>query len=240
VTNLISPTQTIERIKQVLRHDLKLGADRQIPDQMRLFGGEFDLDSLDALLLVDSIEKEFKIKVPNEAVSQDIFTNVANLAQFIDQKLQDNPSGEQTCSMSKVDLNEVLNHLPHGEPFRFVTSLVSLDPGVSGEGLWRISGDESYFVGHFPGQPIVPGVLMAEAMAQMSGLVGLSAANGTDQPVGRLAHFDVRFNKVVQPPAEVILHSKLTRSIGTLYHFDVKAVVGSDVIAQGMLSLSLV
>jgi len=230
-------SQTAERIKQVLRRDLKLGADRQIPDEMPLFGGDFDLDSLDALLLVTSIEKEFEIKVPNEAVGEEMFANVASLARYVEEKRQGNDSPGAGPAVA-VDLDNILNNLPHAEPFKFVTRVASLDPGVSGEGVWRVSGEEAFFAGHFPGQPIVPGVLMAEALAQMSGLVGLSTVNGEAPPAGRLAHFDVRFSSAAEPPVEVVLRSKLTRTLGDLYHFDVEALVGSDVIAKGSLSLS--
>ncbi|MCH8253125.1 MAG: hypothetical protein IID36_11795 [Planctomycetes bacterium] len=70
---------------------------------------------------------------------------------------------------------EILAALPHRPPFRFVDEVVELDPGRRGSGIWRIDGSESFFAGHFPGRPIVPGVLVAEALAQMSGVVALGA-----------------------------------------------------------------
>ncbi len=81
----MQPTpETNERIKALLRRDLKLGEDAEVRDDTPLLGGEFDLDSLDVLLLVTSIEKEFGIKIPNEAVGQDAFTNVTTLARFVE------------------------------------------------------------------------------------------------------------------------------------------------------------
>ncbi len=63
---------------------VKLGEDAEVRDDTPLLGGDFDLDSLDVLLLVTSVEKEFGIKIPNEAVSQEAFANVATLARFVE------------------------------------------------------------------------------------------------------------------------------------------------------------
>ena len=77
-------TDTADRIKALLRRELKLGEEADVRDDTPLLGGEFDLDSLDVLLLVTSIEKEFGIKIPNEAVGQDAFANVTTLARFVE------------------------------------------------------------------------------------------------------------------------------------------------------------
>ena len=71
-----------------------------------------------------------------------------------------------------------LSKLPHREPFRFITSLDSLTAGKSAEATWSLRGHEPFFTGHFPGDPIVPGVLISEALAQLSGLVALHDADG--------------------------------------------------------------
>lgn len=75
---------TVDRVKLVLRDSLKLGADANIPDDMPLIGGEYDLDSLDILLIVTSIEKEFAIKISNESVGRSAFASVSSLAAFVD------------------------------------------------------------------------------------------------------------------------------------------------------------
>ncbi len=74
---------TIDRIKTILRRDLKLGADARVDDEMPLAGGEFDLDSLDMLMLVTSVEKEFGFKFQNGQVGRDAFRSVRTLADFV-------------------------------------------------------------------------------------------------------------------------------------------------------------
>jgi len=64
--------------------------------------------------------------------------------------------------------------LPHRPPFLFVDEITALEPGLSGSGLWRLTGDEWFFSGHFPGRPTLPGVLMCEAIAQMGAIAVLT------------------------------------------------------------------
>ncbi|MDA3017027.1 MAG: 3-hydroxyacyl-ACP dehydratase FabZ [Actinomycetota bacterium] len=64
--------------------------------------------------------------------------------------------------------------IPHRPPFLFVDSLTALQPGLSATGLWRLIGDEDFFIGHFPGRPTLPGVLMCEAIAQVGACAILS------------------------------------------------------------------
>jgi 3-hydroxyacyl-[acyl-carrier-protein] dehydratase len=111
--------------------------------------------------------------------------------------------------------------------------VIQVRDGQSAEAIWQLTGAESFFTGHFPDQPLVPGVLIAEALAQVSGL-----AAGVKTGQGRLAHVDVRFERPVPPPAEIRLESKLTRTMGTLCQFDVVARVGVDVVARGSVALS--
>lgn len=75
---------TSERIKRILRRDLKLPEDAVIADAMPLVGGQFDLDSLDILLLVTSVEKEFGIKIASEKIGREAFASVATLSRFVD------------------------------------------------------------------------------------------------------------------------------------------------------------
>lgn len=136
-------------------------------------------------------------------------------------------------------LGELIERLPHREPFRFLTEVTSLEAGRAGVGVWRVTGSEGFFAGHFPGRPVVPGVLIAEALAQLSGLVGLHVEGGGPRG-GRLAHVDLRIDRGVEPPAEVELRSSLARELGALRMFEVSASVGGARVARGTLTLAVV
>lgn len=128
----------------------------------------------------------------------------------------------------------ILDRLPHRAPFRFVSRVEALDPGRRGVGCWTIGGREDFFAGHFPDDPIVPGVLIAEALAQLSGLVGVT--NGES---ARLAHVDMKFLQSLVPPAEIRLEVELTRSLGALRLFSVIASCAGEAIARGQLTLAI-
>ncbi|HWE97285.1 MAG TPA: 3-hydroxyacyl-ACP dehydratase FabZ family protein [Tepidisphaeraceae bacterium] len=226
-------TQTLEQIKALLRRDLKLG-EGAIPDDMPFFGTDVDLDSLDILLLMTSIEKQFKVKIPSEAVGKQVFQNVSTLAAYVDDQLAGGSVTVAGAVATPPSPADYLKRLPHAEPFRFVSNVLAIREGDSGEGEWAVTGGEAFFAGHFPGNPIVPGVLIAEALAQLSGLVG--ADNGSRG--GKLAQVDVRFEQAVMPPARIVLRSKMLRSMGELQQFEVSASVGEAVVARGTLTLS--
>ena len=80
--------ETIERVSGLLRKDLRLGDDAEIGGDTPLLGGDHDLDSLDVLLLVTSVEKEFGIKIPNQAVGAEAFRTVDSLARFVEGRIR--------------------------------------------------------------------------------------------------------------------------------------------------------
>lgn len=129
----------------------------------------------------------------------------------------------------------LIARLPHREPFLFVTSIESMRAGEEGVGTWSITGDEWFFAGHFPDEPIVPGVLLTEALAQLAGLVVADeGATG-----GRLAQMNVRLRASVQPPAEVRLEASVQRTIGRLWLFSVRATCEGVEAASGTLSVAI-
>lgn len=101
--------------------------------------------------------------------------------------------------------------LPHRRPFLFVDEIIALDPGLSATGRWHLTGDEDFFAGHFPGRPTLPGVLMAEAIAQ----VGAIAVLSDPRYAGKLPLFGgldgVRFRRQVGPGDTLELSVTMTR-----------------------------
>lgn len=257
MSELTVPLDLIERVRMVLRRDLKLPTDMPLEEDTPLFGGEFDLDSLDALMLVASVEKEFGVKIPNEAVGREILQSVGSLAEYVAQRLASGNTEEREAKgasggaapAADVDLDAMLAGLPHGPAFRFITRLVAVTPGERGEAVWELSGREPLFEGHFPGRPVVPGVLIGEAMAQLSGIVGAGAsgadgngapAGGSKPVVGSISQLDVRFRRMVEPPATIRLTSRLLETRDELYRFEAAAMLADgSVFAEGHVTLRL-
>lgn len=137
-----------------------------------------------------------------------------------------------------MSVDDPMAALPHQEPFRFLTAITDLDPGVRAQGRWQVTRDEPFLAGHFPGRPLVPGALIAEAMAQLAGVVICSATQRDPASPATLAHFDVRFRHPVTPPAEIVLRARLDRSMGALHRLDVEASCGDRAIADGSIVLA--
>ncbi len=118
-----------------------------------------------------------------------------------------------------------LDALPHRPPFLFVTEVGQVADGTA-VGLWCIRGDEDYFLGHFPGHPVVPGVLLGEALAQIAG-IALTSSREVRVPLGApgmIAQLELRFHTPLWPPADVLLRATRVGGMATLHRFDVAAV----------------
>src|SRR3954469_17360762 len=127
------------RIKTIIRRDLKLGPDIAITDDMPFFGTDADVDSLDILLLLSSVEKEFAVKVPSEKVGREIFENVGTLVRFVEQQRNGTTSrGASSTAGSLSAPEDYLSRLPHGPEFRFVTKVTQVRPGGSSAGIWEV------------------------------------------------------------------------------------------------------
>ncbi len=232
-TKHFSRAELLERVTHIMRKDLKLGSDIDIDEATPFIGGDADIDSLDILLVLSSIERDFGIKIASQDAGEKIFQNVGTLVNYLSGQFGGNGLTASAAPSSNVE-TELLKRLPHAAPFRFVSRLTQVKPGVSAQGVWSIVGNEDFLKGHFPGHPIVPGVLITEALAQLSGLA--AAGQNTE---GRLAQIDVRFETPVAPPAEIQLQSTITRSMLGLIQFDVQASYQGKVVARGAVTLSM-
>jgi 3-hydroxyacyl-[acyl-carrier-protein] dehydratase len=141
-------------------------------------------------------------------------------------------------------LEEILNLLPHRPPFLFVDRVVSLEPNRSILAERLLRPEEPQFTGHFPGQPMMPGVLIAEALAQASGLLlGLSEKLAGGPPPVRpkmffLAATNIKFQHPAMPGDLLSLRAVSDRALGGLFRFNVEASVAEKVIATGALMLA--
>jgi 3-hydroxymyristoyl/3-hydroxydecanoyl-(acyl carrier protein) dehydratase len=118
---------------------------------------------------------------------------------------------------SPTDLIQALSSLPHGSEFRFIDELVELNPGVSAKAVWKLKGDEEFLRGHFPGAPLMPGVLMIEALAQLGGI--LVQTRPGEAPLKNLRLTAVRQIKIlgsITPGQSLHLSGALQGMLGTL------------------------
>lgn len=132
-----------------------------------------------------------------------------------------------------------LNLLPHGAEFRFIDRLVNLNPGQSGEGEYKVRGDEPFLRGHFPGEPIFPGVLLVEAAAQLAGVVAQS--DPKIPPLIGLKLTALRSVKILgtaKPGETISLEAKITGRLGNLVQAQATAKVGGEIILTAELTLS--
>lgn len=143
--------------------------------------------------------------------------------------------------MTTFDENRIFQILPHREPFLFVDRIVDFSGGDRIETEFKLSPDLVFFKGHFPGQPIMPGVLVTEALAQTCGLlIGLKYAHDEEKKAARyfLARSEMKFTRPAYPGERLDMDAALGKAFGTLFRFDVTAAVGERRIAAGTLSLA--
>ena len=133
--------------------------------------------------------------------------------------------------------------LPHRPPFLFVDKILEFNAGTSIVTQRYVSSREFFFKGHFPGNPMMPGVLITEALAQTSGLLmGLTLkekeSSGQNSPAGFvLTTIDMKFLLPVAPGSTLRMTSTLKKKFGNLYRFSVAGTVSGKIIAKGILSL---
>ncbi|MBS0193521.1 MAG: 3-hydroxyacyl-ACP dehydratase FabZ [Proteobacteria bacterium] len=139
------------------------------------------------------------------------------------------------------DVEAIMAMLPHRYPFLMVDRVLGYEPHKSLRAMKNITFNEPYFQGHFPGHPVMPGVMIIEAMAQAAGLlVQLSSpppAEGEPQPIFYLVKVDkTRFNRIVVPGDQLVLEVEITRTLRNMAQYASRALVdGKEVASAEML-----
>lgn len=126
--------------------------------------------------------------------------------------------------------------LPHREPFIFVDEVLAVENGVSARGVKTFDGSAAFFAGHFPGDPIVPGVILTEALAQVAGIAGAAGEDGVRFLLSAVRV--MKFHRAVRPGERIELAATKAGGMGGLLSFDVRASVGVETVAEGRVVLS--
>jgi 3-hydroxyacyl-[acyl-carrier-protein] dehydratase len=131
-----------------------------------------------------------------------------------------------------MDINWIHEYLPHRYPFLLVDRVTSVESGVKISGYKNVTFNEHHFSGHFPGMPIMPGVLILEALAQISGILGFVTTN--KKPSENLVHYfagtnKVRFKRPVVPGDQLILESDIISAKHNIWKFECRALVDGEI-----------
>ncbi|MEJ2645195.1 MAG: 3-hydroxyacyl-ACP dehydratase FabZ [Gammaproteobacteria bacterium] len=134
-----------------------------------------------------------------------------------------------------MDINEIMRHLPHRYPFLLIDRVIEFRQGESLLGIKNVTYNEPFFQGHFPQRPIMPGVLILEALAQATGLLAFRSA-GRERNNNSLYYFvgidKARFKRPVGPGDQLVLDVKLTRTKRGIWMFTSEARVDEKVVAS--------
>lgn len=136
-----------------------------------------------------------------------------------------------------IDINGIMKILPHRFPFLFVDKVFQLEDGRMA-GIKNVTINDNFFQGHFPSKPVMPGVLLVEAMAQMGGLVILAHPEHRGQIAFFMAADKVKFRKVVVPGDQLLLEAEIIRAKSKTVHIRTTAKVESEIVAEAEILFS--
>jgi 3-hydroxyacyl-[acyl-carrier-protein] dehydratase len=138
-----------------------------------------------------------------------------------------------------IDFNEILQRLPHSFPFRMIDRILGIEKGKKATVLKNVSVDEPYFLGHFPKQPVMPGVLILEAMAQTGGIAFQSSFEKEEERIPVLARIEeFRLKRRVTPGDQIIIEAEVLHIFSNLAKVKVVARVEGESVAEGTLVLA--
>jgi UDP-3-O-[3-hydroxymyristoyl] N-acetylglucosamine deacetylase / 3-hydroxyacyl-[acyl-carrier-protein] dehydratase len=140
----------------------------------------------------------------------------------------------QRLDQSRLDIGRILKVLPHRFPFLLVDRIIEIEPGVRIVGLKNVTVNEPFFRGHFPGHPIMPGVLIVEAMAQVGGMLLMG---NVDDPESKVVYFtaldSVRFRRPVLPGDQLRFEVEVVQVRGGMFRTRGKAYVDGQLVCEG-------
>jgi 3-hydroxyacyl-[acyl-carrier-protein] dehydratase len=144
--------------------------------------------------------------------------------------------GQSTQPGFTIDIERIIGMIPHRYPFLLVDRVVDVVPGESAVGIKNVTANEPHFQGHFPDRPVMPGVLIVEAMAQTAAVLVVAALG--KEAEGKLVYFmsidNARFRKPVVPGDQLRIHCRKERQRANVWKFSAEARVDDTVVAEAV------
>jgi 3-hydroxyacyl-[acyl-carrier-protein] dehydratase len=149
-------------------------------------------------------------------------------------------AGKQPDLQNGLDINQIKALLPHRYPFLLVDRVTYVEPGIRAKGYKNLTANEQFFEGHFPFKPIMPGVLMVEALAQL-GCIALLVKPEYREFLGVFTGIDgFKFRAMIQPGDRLDMEVELLKMRGALGRFKATARLGDKLVCEGEISFALV
>lgn len=141
-----------------------------------------------------------------------------------------------------MDITEIMRHLPHRYPFLLVDRVIEMVPGERVVAIKNVTMNEPHFPGHFPMHPVMPGVLIIEALAQAAGLLAFTSSGtavGPDTVIYFVGIDNARFKRPVLPGDQLRMEASITRSMRGIWKFSAKATVDGQLACEADLMCTL-
>jgi 3-hydroxyacyl-[acyl-carrier-protein] dehydratase len=136
-----------------------------------------------------------------------------------------------------IDINEIMSIIPHRYPFLLVDRVIEIELNKSIVGIKNVTANEPQFTGHFPTRPVMPGVLIIEAMAQLSAvLVAKSMESTDDKEVFFMSIDESKFRKVVEPGDMLTMYAEIIQSRGPVWKFKARSEVDGKVASEAVFT----
>ena len=137
----------------------------------------------------------------------------------------------------KIDINEIMSIIPHRYPFLLVDRVTSITLNESIVGIKNVTINEPQFTGHFPDRPVMPGVLIIEAMAQLAAvLVAKSMESTKDKEVFFMSIEEAKFRKIVEPGDTIVMYASIIQNRGPVWKFKARSEVDGNIAAETLFT----
>ncbi|HMM46640.1 MAG TPA: 3-hydroxyacyl-ACP dehydratase FabZ [Thiobacillaceae bacterium] len=141
-----------------------------------------------------------------------------------------------------MDIDEVMQYLPHRYPFLLIDKVIEMELGKSITAIKNVTINEPFFPGHFPGVPVMPGVMILEAMAQAAGILSFKTKNYAPEQIGVIYFAGIdgaRFKKPVKPGDQLVLKAEILREVRGIWKYAGRAEVDGVLVAEAELMATL-